>query len=260
MRPPFPPAVVLAVMLLLVLGLPIGLYALLTRGRRRTMREIRVRAIEQGWRFRMRRWAGDPTAFRIDGHTRSGLDWILKTIGAGTESYSPGWNAELHLQFPVLAGKEDFAILPREADDRSGALLQSGMPPAVQARVAAFSPALAGVVEFFHDAVELPSGLPAFDAAYRVLALPQQFQQPCDADLAARILHWPEEAIAPHSVLAWRDSIGLHFKVRLPAPANWQTVSYAIALAEQFASRVPPGSTPSAPASLVDRVVARIRK
>ncbi len=58
-------------------------------------------------------------AFRIDARSHSGLGWILKTIGAGTETYTPGWNAELHVQFPVLAGKQDFAVFPRlKTDDR----------------------------------------------------------------------------------------------------------------------------------------------
>jgi hypothetical protein len=224
------------------------------------MREIRVAASEQGWRFRLRHWSGNPTAFRIDGRTHSGLDWILKTIGAGTETYSPGWNAQLELRFPMLAGKVDFAILPREADNRARVLLASGLSPAAQAKVATFSAALGSAIEFFHDASQFPSGLPAFDAAYQVLALPQQFRHPLDTELAARILHWPEDAVAPHSVLVWRDPFGFHLKVRLPAPANWPTVSYSIALAEQFVSRLPAASVPSAPPSLVDRIVARLQK
>jgi hypothetical protein len=270
MKPPFPPLAILAVMLVFVLGLPIGLYALLTGGRRRSMREIRLRANEQGWKFRMRRWAGDPTAFQIDGSTHNGLDWVLKTIGAGTETYSPGWNAELHVLFPSLAGKEDFAILPRDANDRSGGpllkspllkspLVKSELPVTAQARVSAVSPAFGGTVEFFQDAAELPCGLPAFDAAYQILAVPQKFQQPVDAELAARILRWPEEAIAPHSVLIWRDPFGFHLKVRLPAPANWPTVSYSLSLAEQFALRLPASSVPPTPPSLVDRVVAGLQ-
>jgi hypothetical protein len=160
----------------------------------------------------------------------------------------------------MLAGKVDFAILPREPDDRGTALLAPGLSAAAQARVATFSTALASAIEFFHDASRFPSGLPAFDAAYQVLALPQQARHPLHTELAARILHWPEQAIAPHSVLAWRDPFGFHLKVCLPAPANWPTVSYSVALAEQFASCLPATSMPSAPASLVDRVIARFQK
>jgi hypothetical protein len=264
MTQPFPPLVILAVMLVFVLGLPIGLYALLTSARRRSMREIRLRAREQGWKFRLRRWAGDPTAFRIDGSTHNGLNWVLKTIGAGTETYSPGWNAELHVLFPSLAGKTDFAILPREANNRPGgplvkSSLKSGIPVADQARVSAFSPAFGGAVEFFHEAAELSCGLPAFDAAYQILAVPQKFQQPVDAELAARVLSWPEDSIVPKSVLIWRDPFGFHFKVRLPAPANWPTVSYSLSLAEQFALRLPASSVSPTPPSLVDRLVAGLQ-
>lgn len=264
MKQPFPPLVTLAVMLVFVLGLPIGLYALLTRGRRRSLREIRLRANEQGWKFRLRRWAGGPTAFQINGSTQNGLNWVLKTIGAGTETYSPGWNAEVHVLFPFRAGKEDFAILPRDTNGRPGgpllkSPLKSEISAAVQTRVSAFSPAFGGAVEFFREATELSCGLPAFDAAYQILAVPQEFQQPVDAELAARILHWPEEAIAPRSALIWRDPFGFHFKVRLPAPANWPTVSYSLGLAEQFALRLPAGSVPPTPPSLVDRVVAGLQ-
>jgi len=38
-----------AALLAVVLGVPLGLYALMTRGQRRTIREIRVRAREPGW-------------------------------------------------------------------------------------------------------------------------------------------------------------------------------------------------------------------
>src|SRR6267154_342061 len=129
-----PPPLALVVGFAIVLGFPIGLYVLLTRGRRRAMREIRQGAEERGWRFKLRHWQGNPTAFGIAGATGSGL-------------------------------------------------------------------------EFFQHAQEMPSGLAAFDAAYRVLVLTKQFSQPpVEATLAGHILHWPENTIAPHSVLAWRDA------------------------------------------------------
>ncbi len=231
------------------------MYAWLTRGRRRSMREIREEAVKRGWQFRVRRWAGDPTAFRIDGRTDNGAGWILKTLGAGSQTSSPGWNAELHLRFPMLAGKEDFAILPREPSDRGNALFKSGLPPSAQARVTAFSSTLGGGIEFFQNAVEVPSGLPAFDGFYRVLVLPGQFRHLVDPDLAARILKWPQHAIAPHSVLLWRDPMGFHCKVRLPSPANWPTVSCSVALAEEFALRLPAGSMPLAPPGALDQLI-----
>ena len=257
MKTPINPLAAFAVMALVVLGLPLGLYVLFTRGRRRSMREIRTGAEGRGWKFRMRRWAGNPTSFRIEGRTPGGLDWILKTIGAGTETYSPGWNAELDLLFPMLAGKVDFAMFPREASDRRSVLLAAGLPPGTQARVASLSPALGSALEFFRDAAEVPTGLPEFDASYRVLAQSPQFRQALDNDLVGRVLHWPQDAIAPLAVLAWRDPFGLHLKIRLPAPANWPTVTHAVAVAEQFASRIGGGSMPFAPPSFVDRLIAR---
>src|SRR5579862_5123363 len=149
MRPPFSPLAIFAAMLFVVLGLPFGLYALLTAGRRRTMREIRVGASQRRWRFRLRHWTGDPTSFRIDGRTHSGLDWILKTIGAGSETSRPPWNVQLGVRFPALAGKVDFAILPREPGDRGTGLPASGLSAAVQAKVAAFSPTLGSAIDFF---------------------------------------------------------------------------------------------------------------
>jgi len=44
MKTPINPLAAFAVMALVVLGLPLGLYVLFTRGRRRSMREIRTGA------------------------------------------------------------------------------------------------------------------------------------------------------------------------------------------------------------------------
>src|SRR5260370_41808954 len=87
----------------IVLGLPVGLYALLTRGRRRAMREIRRGAEAQGWRYRLRHWQGNPTAFRIDGKTHSGLSWVM-TSGS-TRGYDKGWSTVLRLRVPILGGE-----------------------------------------------------------------------------------------------------------------------------------------------------------
>ena len=72
-----PPLVLIAGLCAIVLGLPFGLYALLTRRQRRTTRQIRNAASRHGWTYRRRRWQGNPTAFRIDGQTESGLAWTL---------------------------------------------------------------------------------------------------------------------------------------------------------------------------------------
>jgi hypothetical protein len=252
----------------IVLGLPIGLYVLLTRGRRRAMREIRQGAEAQGWRYQLRHGLADPTAFRIDGRTHSGLSWVMNS--ASTRGYDKGWSNLLGLRVPVLGGEVDLAILPREPGHRSvgGALLREsgqGTRAAGDAtaraigRVAAFSGALASSLEFFQNSRELPSGLAAFDAAYEVLVLPQQVQQsPVDAALGQRLMNWPANAIAPHSVRAWRDAFGLHIEARLPAPATWGNASYLAALAEELCARVPAPQSSGAPPTLFDRAVGWI--
>jgi hypothetical protein len=58
----FPPIVIVIGFLAAFLGFFFGLYALLTRGQRRTMREIRKAARERGWRYRLRHWQGNPTS------------------------------------------------------------------------------------------------------------------------------------------------------------------------------------------------------
>jgi hypothetical protein len=164
------------------------------------MREIRAGAAQHGWRYRLQRWQGNPTAFRIDGQTRSGLTWILTS--GNTSGYDRGWSVRLELRFTTLAGEADFAVMPRDSEARGSALLGSTIPPGVESRVAAFSGTAASAIGFFRDARELPSGIPAFDAAYQVLQSHEQSRQLVDCGLAERILHWPSDAIAPHSVLA----------------------------------------------------------
>ena len=250
-----PPLLALIAGFAIVLGLPIGLYVLLTRGRRRAMKEIRQGAEERGWRYKLRHWQGNPTAFRIEGATRSGLNWIMKS--GGTRGYNKGWTTVLGLRVPILGGEVDVSILPREPGHGSSAASMS-ITPAAEARVAAFSGAIASGVEFFQQAQELPSGLAAFDAAYRVLVLTKQFSQPpVDATLAGHILHWPENTIAPHSMLAWRDAFGFCVDARLPEAPNWNTVCYLASLAEELCARVPAPILPASPPTLFDRILGR---
>ena len=254
---PFPPLLIIVAMLMVVLGLPIGLYLLLTRGQRRTTREIKREASERGWRYRPRHWQGDPTSFRIDGHSGSGLAWILKS--AGTRGYNRGWTVRLGLRFRILGGEVDFAVLPRDPKNPNTAFLALGVPPVAEARVAAFSSALGGAIEFFRNGRETPAGLAAFDTTYRVLTLTEKFQQPpVNPALAERVLKWPDDSVRPHSVLAWRDPFGLQLQARLPAPPNWVTVSYFLALAEDLSSRVPPPAVPAVPLKFSDRLIARL--
>jgi hypothetical protein len=219
-----PPAALIGGLLAAVLGLPFGLYALLTREQRRTTREIRRAAVEHGWRYRLRRWQGNPTAFRIDGRTSQGLPWILTS--GNTSGYDRGWSVQLSLRFPTLAGEPDFSILPRAP--------RLAIPVGAEAL-----------------------GVPGFDAAYQVMS--RQISKPVvDASLADRILHWPADSVAPHSILIWRDRFALHCQARLPAPPNWATVSWFLGIADACASRIPPAVISPVRSSLVDRIIARV--
>ena len=246
-------------MVAIVLGLPLALYAFLTRGRRRAMRAIREGAAAQGWRFGIRHWYGDPTAFRIDGLTRNGLRWILKTRGASENDR--GWAAQMGLRVPDLAGQIDFAILPRDATDSRSPLLVSGVSPALQQRIAGFSGTLASAIEFFRDAREFPTGMTAFDSGYRVLGNPKTIREaPVDHSMAEKILRWPAEAVPPHTILIWRDPFGLHLVARLPGPANWPAVEHCAGLANDLILRLPAPEISPAPRGFLDRMVARFMR
>lgn len=254
---PFPPLLAIAIVLLAVVGLFVGLYRLLTKGQRGTTREIRRAAAERGWRYRVRHWQGDPTVFRIDGRASSGLGWILKSADA--RGYDRGWTVTLEVRFPILGGEVDFAILPRDQEGPDLGLVARRAPSSAEARVGTFSSSLASGVAFFRNAQETPAGLAAFDAAYQVLTLPGKFQRPpVDPALAERLLQWPDGAMRPHSVMAWRDSFGLQCKVRLPGPPNWATISHLLAAAEDLSARVPPPAIPPDPPRFADRLLARI--
>jgi hypothetical protein len=252
----FTPPIIAAIGFAVVLGLPLALYALLTRTQRRTTREIRRAVTEQGWRYRVRRWQGSPTAFRIDGQTRSAQPWVMTS--GNTSSYNRGWSAQLGLRFPMLGGETDVSILPRAGEGQRLQSATSHIPPKSESRIAAFSQTLASGVRFLEEARELPSGDPSFDAIYQVLALPQIHHPPIDPALAERILKWPANAIAPHSVLAWRDAFAFEFQARLPAPPNWATVSYFLTLAEDVIAQIPAPSKSPAPPKLADRLLGRL--
>src|SRR5260370_20691320 len=68
------PLLIVVVGFAITIGLPIGLYVLFTRGRRRAMREIRRGAEAQGWRYPLPHGLANPTAFRIHRppHSRCG--------------------------------------------------------------------------------------------------------------------------------------------------------------------------------------------
>jgi hypothetical protein len=248
---------ILAGMAAICLGLPIGLYALLTRRQRRSTREIRREAIERGWKYIVGRWQGNPTAFRIDGQGRSGLPWIVTSGNSG--SGRDPWTATLAVQFPTLGGEMDFAMMPRGDHGPSLSQLAQGVTPSMEKRLAAFSGAAESAAVFFRDARAMQSGYAAFDAAYEILAMPQKMQKPpFESSLAERALHWPADSVRPYSVLAWRDPFALHFLARLPGPPNWAGVAYAISLAEELSQRVPPPEMPPDPPKSLDRFIAGV--
>lgn len=251
----WPALAVVAGVLAFVLGVPLGLYALLTKKRRAAMSEIRARAAERGWKFRVRRWLGDPTAFRIEGRSRSGLSLVMRT--RGSSDYEHGWNATLSVGFPELAGEPDVAILPRGKAGNAPFEMRGALSPKLEASVAAFSGLAASALRLWQEGKETASGVEAFDAAYRVLRLGVSWQPLVDAKLAERMLAWPTEAYALHSMVAWRDPFGFHVEARLPAPANWATICYVVDLAEDLCARLPAGKSPAPPKGIVDEVVAR---
>jgi hypothetical protein len=177
------------------------------------------------------------------------LPWILTS--GNTSGYDRGWSVQLSLRFPTLAGEPDFSILPRGP--------RLAMPVGAEARIASFSGALAGAAGFLRDAAETPAGVPEFDAAYQVMLRPEQISKPVvDASLADRILHWPADTVAPHSMLIWRDPFALHCQARLPAQPNWATVLWLLGIAETCTSRIPPAVISPVRSRLVDRIIARV--
>lgn len=240
--------------LAVTLGLPLAIYAALTKKRRAAMREIREKSLARGWKFRFRHWTGNPTAFNIEGRTRTGLALLMKS--GASSGYEAGWNATLSLRFPELAGEPDVAVLPRSAAGRDFA--PRGIAPEMQARVEAFSGLGASAIRLLEQGKETPSGVAAFDAAYRVLRLGVSWQPLVDAKLAERIIAWPTEAYALHAMLAWRDPFGFHMQARLPAPPNWATICYVVELADDLCARLPAGKMAGPPKGILDQFLAGI--
>ena len=245
----------IAALVAVVLGLPLVLYAALTRKRRAAIREIRMRAEERGWKLKMLHWTGNPAAWRIEGRSRSGLSLVMRS--SGTSGYEAGWAATLTLRFPELAGEPDVAVIPRRLVRDSG-LVMRGLPVEVQARVAALSGLAASAIRLLREGKETPSAMVDFDKAYQVLCLGVTWQPPVDVKLAERIVTWPTEAYALRALLAWRDPFGFHVEARLPAPANWATICYVAGLAEDLCARLPAGKMPGAPKGMVDELLARV--
>ena len=255
-----PVAVAVGALFGFVLLFAFGLYALLTRSQRRTMREIRSGAQERGWKYRLRRWQGNPTSFRIDGQTANGVGWVMKSGNSG--GYDRGWSTVLSVRFPGLAGATDFAIYPK--DGRDSALMAAvayGFEAATIERFARTSGTLAGAIEFIGKAREQPSHLESFDDAYRISVVPSFGDRtPVDIELAGNILHWPANTVAAHSILAWRDPFGLHLRARLPAPPNWATIKYLLSIGEGLLARLPAAIPVPEPSGAVDKMIAGLLK
>ena len=252
---PFASLLVVVALFGTVLGLPFGLYALLTRGRRRAIGQIRREASLRGWQFGVRRWQGNPSAFRIRGRSSSGLDWILTSGGAADANQ--GWSVLLAVRVPALAGEMDLAILPRDAAGAAAQVLRAGLSHEFQDRIASVSGTLANAIGFSESAQEVPSGFSDFDAAYKVLILPTRIERsPINAERARRLLNWPPDALSPHSILIWRDSFGLHVQARLRATPTWPTISYLVGLVEQLCAQLPASATRPEPKGVVDRLAA----
>jgi len=253
--PDYRPLLLLAAIAALTIGLPLALYALLTRKQRAAMHAIRDSARTRGWSFRMRHWTGNPAACRMDGRSRSGLAIIIKTGSA--RGYDPGWNATLTVRFPDMAGEPDVAVLPRSASRSSGITLR-GVSPDIQAKVAAFSGLAASAIKLMREGKESPSGFAPFDKMYQVASLGVSWQPLVDPRLAERIISWPNDIVALHTLLAWRDPFGFYLEARLPASPNWATISYTVSLAEDLCARLPAGRTVSQPRGFLDQLLMGI--
>lgn len=248
----WPAVVVLLGLAALVLGVPLGLYWLLTRKQRAVVAEIRRGVEECGWKFALRRWAGDFTAFRIDGRDRSGRSFTVKSYG--TDESNRGWAVVLALRFPQLAGEPDFGVLPRKGDRGDFGGMAARISPEMQKKIEVFSGTAAGAIALMRDGKEMPSGEAGFDAAYRVMALPGVFREgPVGVGLGEKIMKWPADAVAAHSILAWRDPFGLHVQARLPGAANWGTICYGVEIGEELADRIPAGRLSGEPRGVADR-------
>jgi len=252
---PYPPLLALVAFAVVALGVPLGLYALLTRERRRTMREIKDAAEGHGWDYHLQRWQGSPTAFQVEGWSQCGK-WIVKSsAGRGANR---GWSVSLGMRVPKLAGQVDVLIHPRATDRPGVDQITARISPDLQSRVASLSTTLGSAVDFAKEATEMPCGNSEFDAKYHVQVLSERFpESPVDAALAERWLHWPADAIAPHSVLAWRDPFGVHLHARLRKTPNWATVTYFISLADDFCARLPNPIPAPQPHGFLDNLVGR---
>lgn len=251
----WPPLAILGVMIAIVFGLPLVLYFLLTRKRRASMHEIREGAEARGWKFSVRHWTGNPTAFRIDGRTRSGLSLVMKSASA--RGYDPGWNSTLTVRFPELAREPDVTIIPRRMSHDSGLSLR-GVSADVQAKVAAFSGLAASAIRLLREGKETPTGVSQFDKDYQVLSLGVSWQPLVDAKLAQKIVNWPADAASMHALLVWRDPFAFHVEARLPAAPNWATICYLVGVAEELCARLPAGRMAAPPKGLVDQLIMGI--
>jgi hypothetical protein len=249
-----PPLLLVALMAAAMFGLISGLYRFLTRRQREIVQEIRDHAEQNGWQYHKRRWSGNPTTFRIEGHNSSGVPWVLKSAGAGDNAH--GWSMELTVRYPTVAGETDVAIIPRDEKHTRAALAASAQAESWVSRV---SQTLAGAVHFISHSQESPSGFEPFDYAYQVLLVPESSRKPLvDSALAKKWLNWPGDSVPVHSLLAWRDPFGFVVEARVVGPANWATVSYLLDLGEELVRRMPVGNVPAGPQHAMDRMIGKV--
>jgi len=216
---------------------PVGItvIAMLVR-KKPSVDDIRDAASARGWRFeRHPNWSGGRTAFELQGSTRDGTAWVLDSFNVGINR---NWTVGLKLNFPGLAGVSDFAVLLRERR-RQGVEWDD---PVVNRgeRLASLGTTVAEGLDFLGSAHEMPVGVPAFDAMYKVLVREGGAPDvpPISPALAERFIAWPPPAITPRSMIVWRDRFGFHVEARVWGTPNWPTVSHLLALGEDLVSRV----------------------
>lgn len=199
----------------IVIGVSTALYVFLARERMRLLREIRTSADSHSWTFSLKRGYRDPAAFGIQGETFGGLPWNLQTSGSSGNEHRGA--LRLELTFPTLRGKSDLVVAPR--DEKWECVVSTPSLP---------------------EALEFPSGLIDFDAAYKVLATPRQVSgPPMPLALAERFVRWPKNTVAPNPVAAWRDQWGFHVEAHLSKMSNWATIEYLLNLGEDMCAQLP---------------------
>jgi hypothetical protein len=175
----------------------------------RKVDEIRAFVAQHSWHFQPVKSGG----FVIFGHTYGGLKWTLRTTDVHARGQA---KFAMQLTYPDAGGAFDVAILPRN----------NKFPPEQ--------------LPFLEASQKVPTGVASFDERYDALRTPGNGGLvPLDSELARRFLKWPNQALNPLALWAWRDPEGCHLVASMTAMPDWNTTRYLIAIGEDFCARLP---------------------